>query len=155
MDLSKLKDLLVSKNLTISCAESITCGNIQKLLWSVSGSSNFLVGGITAYNIDQKVKLLKVDREHASSVNCVSQRVADEMAINVCKLFWSNIGLSSTGYAESYIQEWIEEPMAYYSICINNEIIRNGKITKKGLNRVQFQEYVAEFIVGELINYFS
>ncbi len=52
---------------------------------------------------------------HASVCNCVSEKVAHEMALEVCKLFISDWGLAVTGYA-SKVPESNNELFAYYAI---------------------------------------
>jgi len=116
--ISKLKKILESRGLTISVAESCTGGNLQALLSSIDGSSNYFEGGICCYNISQKVKHLGVDYEVAKPVDCVSQEVADQMASGVCNLFETRLGASTTGYIDKYF---------YCSIVLDNEIIFRGK----------------------------
>lgn len=96
----QLANYLRRTGTTIAAAESLTCGHVQANLGMVPGSSAYFRGGMTAYTLGQKVKLLEVDREHAATVGCVSQRVARQMAIGARKLFGSDIGISTTGYAE-------------------------------------------------------
>lgn len=77
----KLTELLQHTNLTLAVAESLTGGTLQARITANHGVSSHFLGGITAYHIDQKVKHLGVDREHAQKVNCVSQEVANQMAL--------------------------------------------------------------------------
>ena len=80
----KIKARMLELGLTVAVAESLTCGNIQASLGSISGASDFFEGGITAYSLRQKVEILGVEREHAAQVNCVSVNVADQMASSIC-----------------------------------------------------------------------
>ncbi|MBW2998191.1 nicotinamide-nucleotide amidohydrolase family protein [Candidatus Woesearchaeota archaeon] len=149
--INEIKDILTNKNLTISVAESLTSGHLQTQLSSVSGSSNYFEGGITAYSIEQKSKLLNVDYEHAKQVNCVSKQVAKEMAENISRLFNTDIGISTTGYSESYGE--IKEPFAHYAIYHNN-IIKTGIIrAETDISRVSMQEHVANKVLEELVLY--
>ena len=67
---------------------------------TVSGSSTFFVGGVTAYDLERKVQILGIDRAHAEPVDCVSPRVAAEMAKGAARLFDADIAVATTGYAE-------------------------------------------------------
>jgi PncC family amidohydrolase len=98
-----LKEILTKNELTISVAESCTSGNLQALLTSISGSSEYFEGGITVYNIDQKVKHLGVDRKVAEPVDCVSQEVADQMALGCSKLFETRIAISIDIFSIQYL----------------------------------------------------
>ena len=111
----RLADILRRTETSIAVAESLTSGHLQANLGRVSGSSAYFLGGITAYNIAVKADLLGVDRTHAAEVDCVSQRVAREMAAGVQKLFSSDIGIATTGYAEPII---FEKHMFTDGVCI-------------------------------------
>jgi PncC family amidohydrolase len=115
----ELKKILTDNNLKISVAESCTGGNLQAALTTFSGSSEYFEGGITCYTIDQKVKHLGVNRKVAESVDCVSQEVADQMALGCSKLFETQISISTTGYITDKL---------YYSICINNTIVEHKEM---------------------------
>src|SRR6478736_19122 len=97
--LKKIGKKLIESKQTIAVGESVTSGLLQFAFSSIPDASKFYQGGITAYNIGQKYAHLKVEPIHALSVNCVSQSVATEMAINASKLFRSHWGIGVTGYA--------------------------------------------------------
>jgi len=126
--IKNIKNLAIKKKLTISVAESLTSGKIQSVLASVSGSSKFFVGGITTYNIDQKVNLLGVDRTRASKCDSVSQYVSNQMSVGCQEMFKSDLAIGITGYSEPYEEENIEIPYCFYSIAYKGVIIDHGKI---------------------------
>ena len=82
---SSIGSYLLTRNETIAVAESVTCGLLQAAIGTANDARHFYQGGITAYNLAQKYRHLCVEPVHAMKVNCVSQEVAAEMAINVCK----------------------------------------------------------------------
>jgi hypothetical protein len=129
--------------MTISVAESCTSGNLQALLSSVNGSSDYFEGGITVYNISQKVKHLGVDRKVAEPVDCVSQEVADQMALGCSKLFETRISVSTTGYIDQHL---------FYSIAIDSEIVHRSKMDlNKYDNRLDAQRFAPIYIVNQLL----
>lgn len=153
---AELKDLLTNNKLTIAVAESLTCGLVQSKIGEISGASGFLEGGITTYNLEQKVKFLCVDEFHAKSVNCVSQQVATEMATNVSRIFGSNIGIGTTGYAEPYPEAEVKIPFGFYAIYLNlktNEspALVTNKIQVRGLDRNLTRHYFADMVLSRLI----
>ena len=77
---------------TLAVAESLTSGRLQAAIGERSGASDYFLGGLTAYTIDQKVTHLGVDRDEADRTNAVSEKVADEMVLGVCRLFGSDRG---------------------------------------------------------------
>src|SRR5690349_20740357 len=97
--LDNIGQLLLSRQQTIAIAESVTAGLLQFHLSTATDAAKFFHGGITAYNVAQKFKHLDVEPIHALSCNCVSQKVADEMAMNVSHNFNSDWGIAITGYA--------------------------------------------------------
>lgn len=115
-----LHEILIERKLTISCAESMTVGLVATHLGECSGSSAYFAGGVVAYNIDQKVKLLQVDREKAKECDCVSKQTAFEMAKAVMMLFDTDIGIATTGYAEPCPEKGFAEAGAWVAIGIRN-----------------------------------
>jgi len=155
-----LKRLILKRPaLTLAVAESLTAGHLQAQIASVSGASDFFLGGVTAYSLDEKVKLLDVNRAHAKSVACVSQRVAVEMAFGVTKLFGADLGVATTGYAEPSRAKRVKEPMAWWAICqqLKNGKLRlhSGTVETPGANRVEAQARIAEDVLGLLVAFLA
>ncbi|MCA9264005.1 MAG: CinA family protein [Planctomycetales bacterium] len=112
----KLGGLLRERNETVSVAESVTSGHIQAAIGRVSGASDYFLGGITAYALDAKVRLLGVDLEHARSSKCVSPQIAFEMAAGIAQRFGSHWSVSTTGYAELSPADQVDQPSAFVSV---------------------------------------
>ena len=108
--------LLREKGWTLCVAESVTVGRLQSLIGSVSGASDFFQGGITAYNLEQKVRHLGVARAEASASDCVSPIVCRQMGQGACALFDADLAIATTGYAEPDPDGKREHPFAYLSI---------------------------------------
>lgn len=155
---AELKELLLRKPpLTLAVAESLTGGNVQARITSVSGSSGYFLGGLTAYTLDQKVRHLGVNRVHARRVNCVSQRVAVEMAGGACALFGSDLAVATTGYAEPSPADGIRAPMAWWAVCHRRrggktEMI-SGLVEMPGAARVEAQERVTGEVLAALVTH--
>ena len=61
--MSDLKALMMAEpRRTLAVAESLTSGRLQSRIGAITGASNFFLGGLTAYSLEQKVVLLGVDR---------------------------------------------------------------------------------------------
>jgi nicotinamide-nucleotide amidase len=154
----ELKALLLAEpKLTLAVAESLTAGHVQARVASVSGASGYFLGGVTAYTLTQKVKLLGVDRRHAKKVNCVSARVAEEMALGACGLFAADVGVATTGYAEPSPAAGATEPMAWWAVArrlegkTNEFWLRHGRVECPGAKRAEVQAIVAEAVLTELV----
>ncbi len=155
---AELKKLMRRKpRLTLAAAESLTCGHVQAAIGAVSGASEYFLGGVTAYSLAQKVRLLGVNRAHARRVNCVSQRVAVEMARGACDRFGADLAVATTGYAEPNRAEGIKTPLAWWTVCHRRrggrETIISGLIEVPGATRAQVQERVAAEVLGQLVTY--
>lgn len=154
---AELKKLILRKPaLTLAVAESLTAGQVQARIAAVSGASDYFLGGVTAYSLAQKVKLLGVNRAHARSVDCVSQRVAVEMAAGACQLFGADLAVATTGYAEPAPKQKVRTPHAWWALCHRHRgaaVILSGLIEVPGTDRVTVQERVAETVLVELVNY--
>ena len=145
-----LKEHLTRLGKTICAAESLTAGNLCATIASASGSSSYFEGGVVAYNLVQKVNLLGVDEQHARANNCVSARVAQEMALGVRNRFNANIALATTGYAERSPENMVESPFAFFAIDIDGEVT-TGQICGEGLGRVDMQEFVVKEVLDAAI----
>jgi nicotinamide-nucleotide amidase len=119
---------LKGRKQTIAVAESVTAGLLQHALAQIPDASKFFQGGITSYNLGQKFKHLNVEPIHGEDCNCVSQRVADQMALQVVAVFNSDWGLAITGYATP-VPESGNKLFAYYSIAFKNKIRSKGKLS--------------------------
>lgn len=157
---ARLKELLLATpKLTVSAAESLTCGRVQALLGAVPGSSNYFLGGITAYSLEQKVQHLAVDRAAARRVNSVSAEVAEQMARGACRLFGSDLGLATTGYAEPSAADSVTDPFAWWAIAQRARrgprflAVCTGRIECPRASRLEAQAIVAEAVIAELIDY--
>lgn len=92
-------DTLRKKGLTLAIAESCTGGLIQDRITNVPGSSDYFLGGITAYSNQSKQILLKVRESTLAQHGAVSEAVAKEMADGARALFNADIAVSTTGIA--------------------------------------------------------
>lgn len=143
---------MASNKLTLSIAESCTGGWIQKLITGNPGVSDWFNGGITAYNIDIKTKLLDIDRDLAEKCNCVSKDIAMQMATGVAKQFNSDIGISTTGYVSN--NDICDSPIVFigYYICgITKYVVH--KYPESDHSREQIQENFAKTALQYLLQF--
>ena len=66
---------------------------------SHSGASQYLKGSLVTYATQSKIDILGVDATIVKEHSVVSAQVAEQMAVNVRKLYKSDIGISTTGNA--------------------------------------------------------
>jgi len=99
-DLStELGQRLIQHTLTISLAESCTGGMMTSILTDISGSSNYVTGGVVSYSNFAKIHILGVHPETLEAQGAVSPETALEMAHGVRNLLKTDIAISITGIA--------------------------------------------------------
>jgi len=153
-----LKGLVLrTPRLTLAVAESLTAGLVQARVAAVSGASEYFLGGITAYSLEQKVRHLGVNRAAAKKVNSVSAEVAEQMARGVCELFGADLGVATTGYAERSAADGVDEPFAWWAVAHRKRggvfSMRHGRVECPGASRSDAQAIVAAAAVAELVGF--
>ena len=149
--------MLQSPRLTLAVAESMTCGRVQAAVGAVSGASGFFLGGMTAYTLDQKVRHLGVNRAAAKRVNGVAAEVAEQMARGACRLFGSDLGVATTGYAEPAPAAGGGDPFAWWAVAHRRRgrwvAVSSGRVECPGAKRTDAQALVAAAALVELTEY--
>ncbi|MBX9677190.1 MAG: competence/damage-inducible protein A [Gemmataceae bacterium] len=91
--------LLGEKRKTLATAESITGGLVAQRLSQVPGASEWLRGGIVAYDRRVKTAQLGVPAELIDRCTAVSREVAEAMAIGARERLGTDLAVSTVGYA--------------------------------------------------------
>lgn len=140
---------------TVAVAESCTAGALQWCIGRYPGVSQWFLGGVTCYTLELKAKLLQIDTDHAAEVNCISSRVAREMASGVQRLYGASIGVATTGYASPPPSGWPpggEHGYCYYAISVDGQIAAEGLLLNRpDLDRPAFQQAVAGSVLARLL----
>jgi nicotinamide-nucleotide amidase len=92
-------DLMLSKNLTLSTAESCTGGYIAHLVTQHPGSSAVFAGGAVAYSYELKESILGVEEQTLARYGAVSEQTVTEMALGAVKHFKTDISVAVSGIA--------------------------------------------------------
>jgi nicotinamide-nucleotide amidase len=96
---SVVGQLLHEAKETVGVAESCTGGGLGAMFTSVSGSSDYFLGGVIAYDNRLKIALLGVSPEDLAQSGAVSHIVAKQMASGTQKQLKTSWALSITGIA--------------------------------------------------------
>lgn len=94
-----LGKILVEKGLTLAIAESCTGGEISHRITSVSGSSEYFIGGVVSYANGAKQKILGVRNESLQEYGAVSAEVVEEMVAGVAERLGSDCAIAVSGIA--------------------------------------------------------
>lgn len=150
-----IKNLLLQHRRTVAVAESVTAGHVQAALSQAENARQFFQGGLTAYNIGQKVRHLGVEPIHASDCDCVSSLVACQMAEGIARLFTADYGISVTGYAAKVPEKHIDIPFAYYSITRKGIELAAKRIQIVDRDALQVQLWYTETVLEAFLTVLS
>jgi PncC family amidohydrolase len=135
--------------ITISIAESLTAGMICSEIANTPGASKWFKGGIITYSIESKADILGLDLSELKESNGVSLKIAADMAESVANLFNSELGISTTGYAESSKDH---EQGAFIVLYNNNNNTYSIKYVEGNKSiRNEFRQHVTSKVI-EIIN---
>ena len=120
----KLGNLLKSKKLSLSTAESCTGGGVAAAITSVAGSSEYFMGGIVAYSNDVKVSLLHVSSETLEKYGAVSRETVMEMAAGAMNTLKTDCAIATSGIAGPGGGS-LEKPVGtiWIAVAYKNEIV--------------------------------
>ena len=89
--------LLVTKNKTVSTAESCTGGYIAHLLTEEAGASAYYNGSVVSYSYKAKENLLQVDKNTLTTLGAVSEEVVILMAKGALKNLQTDYTIAVSG----------------------------------------------------------
>jgi nicotinamide-nucleotide amidase len=151
--INSIKRCLKQREQTLCVAESVTSGHLQAALSLANGATEFFQGGITVYNLGQKVKHLSVDPIHAETVNCVSERISEQMAMEAGKYFLSDWAIATTGYSAPVPELNISELFVIFTIVFRGEIMLTKRVKAYPKSApLEAQLFFANSILDELNN---
>ena len=150
-DLTKtLAEILLSRNWTVSLAESCTGGLVSATLTELAGSSEWFERGYITYSNEAKTECLDVPAQLIESHGAVSEPVAKAMADGARINSGSDVAISITGIAGPSGGS-IEKPVG--TVCFG-WATENQTLTKTmHLNgdRQAVRQQATEFALTELI----
>ena len=120
----ELGNLLKSKKLSLSTAESCTGGGVAAAITSVAGSSEYFMGGIVPYSNDVKVSLLHVSSETLEKYGAVSRETVMEMAAGAMNTLKTDCAIATSGIAGPGGGS-LEKPVGtiWIAVAYKNEIV--------------------------------
>lgn len=134
---------LVSSGLTISAAESATCGLVAKYLTDMPGSSAWYWGGVESYANEAKVRLLGVPSSILNNpvLGPVSSECAIAMADGMRALSGTSLALSVTGIAgPSGAEPGKDVGTVYLGFSSSFRESTSIRLSFSGLSRTQARE---------------
>ena len=142
---------------TVAVAECVTCGTVAAEFGKVWGASAYFKGGLVCYDSDIKIKYLNVPEELAKNFTDHPAQVVIDMAKGITKLFDSDVGMSTSGYATPYSPKNVTVPYIWYAIYDRKKdrIVEVDKVVNhEYLGRGEFQHRVAMLVHVKYMIYF-
>ncbi len=134
-------NLLIEKNISISCAESCTGGMFAETITRLPGISKVFDRGLITYSNKAKIEELGVKEDTLKQFGAVSREVAIEMAEGLKRASGSRICISVTGIAGPD-GGTLEKPVGLIYICaIFDEKIVSKEIKMRNVNRKWNRNY--------------
>ena len=150
-DLTKtLAQILLSRNWTVSLAESCTGGLVCATLTELAGSSEWFERGYITYSNEAKTECLDVPIEVIASNGAVSEPVAKAMAEGARVNSGSNVAISITGVAGPSGGS-VEKPVGTVCFGWANENLTLTKTMHFEGDRQMIRQKATEFALAELI----
>jgi PncC family amidohydrolase len=97
--IESLNELLRSKKLKLTAAESCTGGLISAAITEIAGSSDIFDRGFVTYSNEAKIAMLDVSPITLETYGAVSEQTADEMVKGALKNSLADVAISVTGIA--------------------------------------------------------
>lgn len=152
LELNKqLVELLKTKGLTLSSAESATGGLFAKSITDVSGASAVFDTSYVTYSNQSKMNNLGVKKETIDTYSVSSPEVAVEMATGVIRATGSDIAVAVTGNAGPDVYDGQHAGLAFIGYAYGDEI---GSITvdtnqeDRDANRVAFKDAMLKTVLN-------
>ena len=141
----KILNKLISKNISISVAESCTGGLLAYSFTKNKESSKIFMGGYVTYSNKLKMKDLNVKKISLNKYGAVSKEIANEMVKGLYLKNKAQICISTTGIAGPTGSTKLKPiGLVFIGICIYGKTI----ILKKNFKgtRMQIQKNCVDFI---------
>lgn len=149
-----MASILTDKGLKLATAESCTGGYIGHKMTSLSGSSDYFLGGIISYDNRVKVDLLKVNQETLDEFGAVSENCAREMLLGLCRAIPCDIGVVTTGIAGPS-GGTVDKPVGTIYIGVGNEnrqIIEKFSFRSSRLGNIESTYSMAMYMVYKFLS---
>jgi len=145
--MNQLASVLKNNNITISVAESCTGGLLASYLTDISGSSEYFIGGIVAYNRFVKTKLLNVP----VNIEVVSPQTVVAMNAGLKNLIDADIQVSITGYIGKNYDNPELSNIVYFGIFYNDiDTIIKINLSKKYNTRLDAKLIIVSQVITNI-----
>lgn len=149
--IEELSNLLISRNQTLSVAESCTGGLLSSEITALAGSSKYFLGSYVTYSNEMKISSLGVKPSTIEQNGAVSEETALEMAKGCLQASNSDYSISITGIAgpDGGTQD---KPVGTVWVAVANRNTAHAKRFQFHGDRKEIRERAMNFSVSQLLN---
>ena len=133
------------KGITLGSVESFTGGLFAREITRIPGASKFYKGGLVTYATEEKINVLKVDKEVVNRYGVVSSECAYQMALKGRELLNVDLCVSFTGNAGPDVMEGKACGEIYIGISIEDRTYTYPYLLKGDRNSVQTEAVCIAF----------
>lgn len=151
--MQRLEDVVAflrDRRVTLSTAESCTCGLMASLLGDIPGCGQVLDCGFVVYSPAAKHRLLQVSLATIERFGLTSEEVATEMAIGALQGSDANFSVANTGVADDAQEDEGGTQCYAWALREGEKIVTISQTLKFDGDRVAIRKQAARHGVGEL-----
>ncbi|AGA86707.1 CinA family protein [Stutzerimonas stutzeri] len=149
-EIEQVVAFLQRAELTLTTAESCTCGLMASLMGDIPGCGKVLDSGFVVYSPKAKNRLLNVDFETIERFGLTSEEVAREMAIGALNASVATLAIANTGVADDDQEdEGGTQCYAYALMRGEQQVVVSETVQFEG-DRVEIRKQAARYGLTQL-----
>ena len=149
-EIEQVVAFLQRAELTLTTAESCTCGLMASLMGDIPGCGKVLDSGFVVYSPKAKNCLLNVDFETIERFGLTSEEVAREMAIGALNASVATLAIANTGVADDDQEdEGGTQCYAYALMRGEQQVVVSETVQFEG-DRVEIRKQAARYGLTQL-----
>ena len=149
-EIEQVVAFLQREGLTLTTAESCTCGLMASLMGDIPGCGKVLDSGFVVYSPKAKNRLLNVDFETIERFGLTSEEVAREMAIGALNASVATLAIANTGVADDDQEdEGGTQCYAYALMRGEQQVVVSETVQFEG-DRVEIRKQAARYGLTQL-----
>lgn len=149
-EIEQVVAFLQREELTLTTAESCTCGLMASLMGDIPGCGKVLDSGFVVYSPKAKNRLLNVDFETIERFGLTSEEVAREMAIGALNASVATLAIANTGVADDDQEdEGGTQCYAYALMRGEQQVVVSETVQFEG-DRVEIRKQAARYGLTQL-----
>lgn len=149
-DITEILEFLRARELTLTTAESCTCGLMASLLGDIPGCGQVLDSGLVVYSPKAKNRLLGVSFETIERFGLTSEEVATEMATGALRASAASLSVANTGVADDAQEDEGGTQCFAWALREGERLVSISETVKFDGDRVAIRKQAARYGLEQL-----